>query len=234
MADLREQFDNPEEAMRTMWAGIQKHLHTSLVCIVAEDSDGKTVKLQPAIKQTVDDQTYGQTTYENFPLLLDVPVHFSGGGGTTFTHPIKKGDEGVALFMGRPHDTWRQSGGTQQQIWNRMHSLSDAIFIPGVRSMPRDLSNISTESSQMRSDDGNHLVDLHPVNGITHRSTMAVTLHAPSLVHIGDLTLKPDPETGKGGNMTIQASPDGSNGTLTVAKAVTAQTVTAPSGKVGV
>ena len=170
MPDLRELFDNPEEAFRTMWAGIQKHLHTSLVSNVTEDSDGKTLVAQPAIKQTILDPTLTQTSYVDFPLLLDVPIHHPGGGGVTHTFAHKAGDEVLTVFAGRPIDTWFQQGGTVQQIFDRMHSLSDGVAIPGVRSIPRELKQISTASAQLRSDDKLHVIDHHPTNGTTVQS----------------------------------------------------------------
>lgn len=166
--DLRENFDVPEENMRSLWAGIQKHLFTALPVIVSEDSDGKTASLQIAIKRTIEDKTYNTTTYQDFPLLVDVPIHFHGGGGlTAATHPVKQGDEGMAIFSSRALDFWFQSGGTQQQVFNRMHSLADAMYVPGLRSMPRELKQISTTSAQIRTDDKRAVIDHDPVAG-TH------------------------------------------------------------------
>ena len=165
MPDLRETFDNPEENLRSLWAGIQKHLFTALPVSVSQDSDGKTVSLQPAIQNQVSDQNYDQTSYQDMPLLQDVPIKFAGGGGVTATHPIKSGDEGLTIFSSRSIDSWFQQGGTAQPIFNRYHSLADAMHIPGLRSMPRELKQISTDSHQVRSDDKLIVNETHPQNG---------------------------------------------------------------------
>ncbi|WP_457849452.1 hypothetical protein, partial [Staphylococcus aureus] len=47
----------------------------------------------------------------------------------------------------------------------RMHDLSDGFAILGFRSQPRALSNISTTSAQLRSDDGATFIDLNPGTG---------------------------------------------------------------------
>ena len=170
MPDLRELFPEPEEAQRALWDGLVKHIFTALPCIVAKDSDGRTVTLQPAIKQALTDQTYNDTSYVDFPLLQDAPVHFPGGGGVTLTHAVKEGDEHLGIASSRSIDVWNQSGGVQQPIFNRLHSLSDVIGIPGIRSMPRALQQISTEAAHLRSDDGKHTIEQHPQNGITVKS----------------------------------------------------------------
>lgn len=252
MPDARELFRDDEEAFRAAWAGVRNHMFSSLPVIVAEDSDGHTVKVQIAIKQQVSDPTYDKATYEPFPMLVDIPVRFASGGGCTFTHPIKKGDEGYVVFSSRNIDAWHQSGGVQQPAFNRYHSLSDGMaFEPGIRSNPRKLNPApSTTSAQIRSDDGKHTVDLHPQNGvtlsvdngkhtvtlnpttgITHSSETAVTINAPkgtlnipALGMIGNLSLGQDAQ-GHGGNVTMQQD--------LVVRSITAQTVNAPNGKVG-
>ena len=175
MPDLRELFDNPEEAFRSMWAGLQKHLHTSMVAQVTEASDGKTVTALPTIKQQVLDPTLTETTYADYPVLPDVPVHFPGGAGVTLTHGIAKGDEILTIFASRPHDTWFQSGDTQQPISDRTHSLSDGLAIPGLRSTPRALQQIDTQAAHLRSDDKRHVHEVHPTQGVRSFSADAST-----------------------------------------------------------
>ncbi len=251
--DLREYIDDPEEMHRVAHAAMMSGMMFALPCRVTEDSkDGHVCSVQPTIKRGVTDPKTGERSYEDHPVHVDVPIHHMSGGGFTVTHPTKKDDEGIAIYASRHIDAWHQSGGTQQPMDDSLNDLGDVLYIPGVRSTPRKLSNVSQASSQVRTDDGQHFVDLHqtngltlsvkggdhtvnvhPQNGITHTSKVAVTMHAPSLNHVGNLTLSPDPKTGQGGNLTI-SSLNGQGGNLTVAQAITAQTMTAPQGKVGV
>jgi len=164
--DLREYWDEREEPMRTALDGLRKSLLTAMPVIVAEDSDGHTVNLTVAIKGRQFDKK-GKLTHVEFPMLQDVPIHFPQGGGVVSTYAIKKGDEGTVVFAARHIDAWHQSGGVQQSIDTRLHSLSDAFYIHGVRSNPRKIKNNSTVSSQHRSDDkGTQVLDIHPKNGM--------------------------------------------------------------------
>lgn len=170
MPDQRELFEDPEEAFRTAWAGVRAHMWTALPTLVSKDSsDGHTVQLQSAIKRTVQDSTFS-TSYESFAPFLDAPIHFISGGGTTTTHPVKENDEGLAIFASRAIDSWHQSGGEQQQIYNRLNSLADVFYLPGVRSDPRKLQQVDKDALQSRSDDKHHVASLHPQNGLHHKS----------------------------------------------------------------
>lgn len=204
--DIRENFhDEPEEPLRAAFDGFKKDIWTALPVIVNKKSDGHTVSLKVAIKGQIKTEK-GETKSVNYPLLEDVPVQFPGGGGkdensTIFTHPVEEGDEGIVIFSSRPLDSWFESGGQQDAVDLRTHSLSDGMFIPGIRSKPRKIKNISTTTAQMRSVDGKHVVDLDPkkgtisasVDGGKHKfsldkskgasleSSIAVDLKAPKL-----------------------------------------------------
>ena len=134
MPDLRELFDNPEEGFRTMWAGIRSHMHTVMVSRVTKASDGHVVEVQPTVQQAVKDPTLTQTTYVDYPLVVDSPVHFAGGARTVLSHGLAVGDEVTTVFAENGIDFWHQQGGTAQPASDRAHSLSDGITFPGVRS----------------------------------------------------------------------------------------------------
>jgi len=179
--DIRENIlDDPEEPLRIALDGARRSIMTAIPVQVTEDSDGKTVKLRSTIKGQTKDKN-GKVTHVDISTFEDVPIHFLGGGGedknsVVTTHPIKKGkdkktaDEGLAIFTMRPHDTWFENGEIQDAQDLRMHNLSDAVFIPGLRSKPRALKNISTTSHQVRSVDAKHTIDQHPANGTTIKS----------------------------------------------------------------
>ena len=141
---------------------------TSLPAIVVEDSaDGHVVKVKSAVKMQ---QRMQDGTVKNVEIAAGsdgkskgwghVPVHFPSAGGVAHTFPIKKGDEGILVFSARTIDGWWQNGDVQPMPYARRHSLSDAMFIPGIRSTPRKLSSVSTTSSQLRTEDGKTYVEL--------------------------------------------------------------------------
>ncbi|MDQ7094224.1 Gp138 family membrane-puncturing spike protein [Desulfosporosinus sp. PR] len=132
----------------------------------------QTVTVQPAIQERIIDDS-GNVNMVNLPLLLDVPVCFIGGGGYTMTFPIQKGDECLVIFGDQCIDSWWSNGGVQAPIEQRRHDLSDAFAVVGLRSQPRRLSNYSTISTQIRSDDGNQYIDLSP-NGIAIKGNVSI------------------------------------------------------------
>ncbi len=165
--DIRELVDDPEESLRAMLDGLQAKMWTALPCVINSVDFGKqTASLQPAIKSIVRNPD-GTTQAVDLPLLSDVPLHFPSGGGSTMTFPVKEGDEALVIFSSRPADAWHQSGGVQAQIDARMHDLSDGFALVGFKSAPKALSNVSSTSTQLRSDDGQHVVDLNPSTGLT-------------------------------------------------------------------
>ncbi len=165
--DIREMIDDHREMIEAAMDHRQTQMWTALpVRIEAYDAEKQTVKMTSVIKATTRDAETGKLERVELPNMEDVPVQFTGGGGATLTFPIKKGDEGIAIFSSRSIDAWHQSGGTQQQTSARMHDLSDAMFIPGIRSQTRKLKNVSSSSVQLRSDDDDAKtsITMDPVN----------------------------------------------------------------------
>lgn len=137
-------------------------LWTALPGIVQSfDAQAMTCEVQPAIQGKIRDES-GVIRLVNLPILLDCPVVFPHGGGTTMTFPIKQGDECLVIFSSRAIDLWWQSGGVQPPAEVRMHDLSDGFVLPGCFSQPNVLSAVSTNSVQLRSDDGQAYFELNP------------------------------------------------------------------------
>ena len=89
----------------------------------------------------------GQTTpiTRSYPLLPAVPVIFLGGGGGAMTFPVAQGDSALLIFLDRDQDVWLTTGQTKlPPNSKRLHSLSDAVAIVGLRSAVGALKNFST------------------------------------------------------------------------------------------
>lgn len=109
------------------------------------------------------------------PTLLDVPIVLPRGGGSALTFPIKAGDECLVVFADLCINTWFDNGGTnnaQQRL--RRHDLSDGFAILGPWSQPRVLSDFSTTSTQLRTEDGTVFVGIDgtgvSLQGLLHLS----------------------------------------------------------------
>ena len=141
---------------------------------IIQSFDGKnTVTVQLSIRERVQqpDLTYQWT---DIPLLVDVPICIPSAGGFSLTLPIQQGDECLVVFADMCIDAWWENGGVQNQLEKRRHDLSDGFAIIGIKSQPRKLANYSTNSAQLRTDDGSVFVDVS-TSGIKLNGNVAVT-----------------------------------------------------------
>jgi Phage protein Gp138 N-terminal domain/GpV Apex motif len=104
----------------------------------------------------------GTRTTSPYSPIEKVPVFFPSGGGLTLTFPVAAGDECLLVFNDRELDNWLEVGAGQPPTTPRLHDLTDAICLVGLRSNPRPLANISTTSAQLRSDDGTTTLSVIP------------------------------------------------------------------------
>lgn len=162
-----QNLDQFASASDALWMAIEARLSTlftALPVILTQDGDGHSATSKSAILGLIRDDQENTTTLP-LPGFDTMPVHFPGGGLVVSTHPQKANDEGIALFLSRAIDSWRQSGGEQAPIDSRQHHLSDAVYIGGVRSDPRKIANVSADAIHHRSVDGKQTRELHPVTG---------------------------------------------------------------------
>lgn len=150
MGTYEQHTATPETAADLQIQQAQKQIHTALPAKVEQfNADNQTVTLAIQVKQILSD---GKAVM--IPPLVDVPVSFSRGGGFAVTFPLNKGDEGMAIFSERCIDSWWQSGNAGEPLDYRFHDLSDAMFIPGVCSMPNVIKGFPADSLSLQTLDG--------------------------------------------------------------------------------
>lgn len=174
--DYRQRTGDQEEYLRSMMDSMRSSMWTALPCVVTKVS-GSHADLQPSVKSQ-ERQPDGTVKAVDLPLLSNVPLHFPSGGGATMTFPVAAGDEALVVFSSRPIDAWEQSGGVQSQIDARTHDLSDGFAFVGFKAQPSALDNISSTSTQIRSNDGTMVIDFNPGSGMTFTAagvSMAIT-----------------------------------------------------------
>lgn len=155
-----ELYNDQEEAMRIILDGRQVGIWTAIPAYVTSvDFSAMTIEAQPTIQQNVFNEN-GELTLVNLPKLLDVPIIFPSAGGFTITLPIAVNDEVLILFSSRCIDAWFQSGGIQKSMDYRMHDLSDGFALPGPKSLPNIIPNISSTSAQIRNNAGTTYVEI--------------------------------------------------------------------------
>jgi hypothetical protein len=157
--DRRERFESVEESLLGAFEGQQANLWTAMPGVVlAFNPSAMTVDVQPTVMAKIKNPE-GVFYDLALPVLQAVPVCFPGGGGFTLTFPVKAGDECLLIIASRCIDMWWYYGlvpNTYAQPQNdpRMHNLSDALAIIGVRNKTRALNPaVVTAGVQLRSDD---------------------------------------------------------------------------------
>lgn len=183
--DREERTRNLEAALIKALEGLQSDIWTALPVVITQfDPVRMTAEAQPTIRGTVR-QPDGTVKEVDMPLLVDVPVIFPSGGGFTLTFPIKPGDEGLCFFASRCIDSWWERSGVQSQAEFRMHDLSDSFVLVGPRSQPRVLlPTVHPDNVQLRSDDGQAVVEIKPNHDINITTVGDINMTAGGNVKI--------------------------------------------------
>lgn len=159
---LKSQIGNKQESDQALIDAISAKMRVAIPGVIQSfDADAVTCVVLPAVKG-YEPESAGGNNSASLPLLVDVPVVFPSAGGVTLTFPVNPGDECEIRFHDRCIDFFWQSGGVQEPVSDRMHSLSDATCYVGKISQPNRIKNISATSAQFRSDDGSTYLEINP------------------------------------------------------------------------
>ena len=85
------------------------------------------------------------------PEIRDCPIVYPSGGGAMLRGPLEVGSEGYIHFADRSLDAWISEGGPVDPVLVQYHDLSDAVFVPGLRSaataqdVPTDRTTLGPE-----------------------------------------------------------------------------------------
>lgn len=191
MVQFHERTVRDEEEVRRIVAeGHQATIWTALPCVIdSYNETAITVKCRPTIQGTVTSPE-GTKSFVNMPSLVDVPVVFPRGGGYTMTFPIQAGDECLVVFSSRCIDGWWQAGGIAPPTEHRMHDLSDGFALVGPFSQKTKIAQVSTTTTQLRSDDGTMFVELSSADGtINVKAPVQVVIDSPATIITGVLSV---------------------------------------------
>ena len=93
-----------------------------------------------------------------YPLLVKCPVFVLSGGVSSLTLPISQGDTCLLLFCDREIDTWFKYGVVTFPQSDRMHHLTDAVALIGIRSTQNPISNFNTLVASLIDQTGQRLM----------------------------------------------------------------------------
>ena len=183
MIQDKERLNDEQESLRTAIDGALSKLWTALPAkIVSVDYAKQTLSAQPTI-MGINEDSKGNITNVNLPLLVDVPFQSFGSSEFVITMPNLEEAECLIVFSSRCIDGWWSAGGIQPQAEQRMHDLSDGMAIIGFNSQARVIPNYSTTATEVRTFDGSTKIGL--IAG-------TVTITASHTIISGDLTVTGD------------------------------------------
>lgn len=205
-----ERIANPVSQWSEAFAYFARGFHVALpATVLSFDAAKQTISAQPCIRELL--RVDGTLTVKELPRLDDLPIVLPRAGGFTLTFPVQAGDECLIIFADTCIDAWFQAGGTQNKMSERRHSLADGFALVGIWSQQRKLANYSTNSVQLRSDDGNTAVELaeSTINVIASYVNVQAndTLNVKSY---GDCTIDADGDVSIHGGSSVHISGAGS------------------------
>ena len=140
------------------------------------NAGNQTASIRLVIKRVVSVENDGTRILKERPLLVSCPVMVLSGGPGYLTMPIAKGDTCIVLFNDREIDNWFHNGGIQAPETNRMHDLSDAIAIVGIRNMQNKIADYIEDGVQLGYGDNN--ITITEIGAEANTSFAATSLHA--------------------------------------------------------
>ena len=148
----------------------------SLGTIQSFDSVTQTASISINYKKIIRDSNPAENNIDSvdriieYPILVKCPVFILSGGIARLTMPISQGDTCLVLFCDREIDTWYRTGVKTYPQSDRMHDLTDAIAVVGVRNVGNALSDFSSVIASLIDKTGERLSQSGDIKA-TARST---------------------------------------------------------------
>lgn len=158
-------------------------------------------EIEIAYKQVRDLLEDGTRVYQDYPVLKDCPVITLFGGVDFLSMPIQPGDNCLVLFNDCDMDQWATNGDGGHPSTSRMHDLSDAIAIVGIRPLSNVITNYLANGIRLSHGGGNAQMDLKD-NLIETIATLF--LHNGNAEVTGDTLIR--------GNLTVLGNITGGSG----------------------
>lgn len=118
--------------------GVKRQTASELNCmrigiVDTFNADDLTADIQIVNKKTLSLNKDGTQNVADYPLIRAKVMYCN----PFETFPINKGDECILLFADREIENWFINGDINPVGYSRMHSMTDAVAIFGIRSLPK-------------------------------------------------------------------------------------------------
>lgn len=115
------------------------------------DASTQTATIKLTVKSLLNDEG-GVKTYKEQPILLEVPVIVLSGGTSYLSFPTTQGDDCLVFFNDRDIENWYLTGGVSEPNTVRMHDLSDAFALVGIKNSQNLFTDIDSGKLKLRFD----------------------------------------------------------------------------------
>lgn len=142
-----------------------------------ESFDGSTCKanVRPMVRRAVPTKT-GRRRLEELPVIQNVRVSYAGGKGLAVAYPLEAGDTGTIVFCETPIAEWGRTGENADPGDLRRHTLSGAVFFPGLYT-DGDKPTIASDGITLGKKDGSFVLkvkqDVVEIGGNTDAAALA-------------------------------------------------------------
>lgn len=147
-------------------------LHIALPCVVMKFTSSDLsvdVQVSTQLKVTLGKEVY----YKSFPVISNVPVvvPYVQTAGLMLTLPIQVGDTGLLIVPDRGIDNFLNSDGNPTPppfagdpsiAAPRSHALTDAIYIPGLSTKLKPITNYNAQNIELRDSERKSYISLGP------------------------------------------------------------------------
>ena len=212
MSKLGKTINQPD--LSTVLDGLKRDIFYEMNCvnvgiIQSFNSEDQTATIRLALKRVTEVKDDGTQVIQERPVLLKCPVHILSGGGGYITFTIQAGDECIVLFNDREIDNWWNTGDVRPPTTSRMHSISDALAIVGVRSLQMAVADYFTSGIRLM-----QAASKIELDGTDIDSTAGTWTQNGDMVVTGNQTVQQNQIIQ--GNMTVLGNMFGNGGTVTL------------------
>jgi len=156
-APVRPEMATVLEAVKR---SVKLEMHCVQIGVIKSFAAGtQLATIEIAMKQIIEISEDGTKVFQEYPLLLECPVMTLFGGNSFINLPIQPGDNCIVLFNDRDIDTWVNNGPGASPTTSRLHDISDAIAIVGIRPLTNSIPNFLGSGIRIYMD-GQNSIDL--------------------------------------------------------------------------
>ena len=158
--------------------------------IISYDSSTRRADVELLLKRVLTNRDNDKVSFEEMPVLPDVPVYMNRGVNYFIQMPVETGTTGLVYFSEASSDQWFSTGQVSNPGDLGRHGLGNGFFIPGFFANSEVNSDPEPDALVIGSTDGTKL-------------TIRNNGEIEALNDSGDFLLSPSGQFSSNGNFTV-------------------------------